>query len=54
MQEMSLENDLKNLSLGKITILDLKNLNKRGAYPIIRAGNILGFCDNDGVPLVMY
>ncbi len=51
---MGLLYDLVNMSLGLITIGNVEQLNKRGAYPIISGGKIIGFADADGVPLVMY
>ncbi len=51
---MGLLNDLANISLGLITVSNVKILNNRGAYPIISSGKIVGFADADGVPIVMY
>ncbi len=51
---MGLLYDLYNLSLELVNTENIELLNKRGAYPIIRSGEIVGFEDSDGVPLVMY
>ncbi len=51
---MGLLYDLYNLSLGLVNTDNVKHLNNRGAYPIIRSGKIVGFEDSDGVPLIMY
>lgn len=46
--------DLANLNLENIKIKDFEVLNSRDVYPIINAGKIKGFVDNDGVTLIMY
>lgn len=51
---MGILNDLVNLNFEKLTIKDLEALNSRGAYPIVKHGQIKGFVDEDGVPLIMY
>ncbi len=57
MPEMSLENDLRNMSPKKLKAMtsdDYRVLAERGAYPVMHAGEIIGFEDSDGVPLIMY
>ncbi len=57
MPEMSLENDLKNMSPKKLKAMtsdDYKILAERGAYPVMHTGEIIGFDDEEGIPLIRY
>ncbi len=51
---MGLVNDLTNLVTELMTVPNLDVLSDRGAHPIVSAGKIVGFEDEDGVPLLMY
>ncbi len=44
--------DLVNLNLSKLKLSDMEILNKRGAYPVITKGKIIGFETYDGEILV--
>ncbi len=51
---MSLVEDLKHLSVEIMDFPIIDELAKRGAFPVMHAGTLIGFNDYDGIPLVRY
>ncbi len=41
--------EIANLNIGDITIGELQDLNEKGFYPVVRAGELIGFENEDGV-----